>query len=254
ATNWQVMFFVVAAAGFLLMIPIWKLLRDTPEGDVALVGERPSLRKLLSETRNNLREAVRIKGIMIITFSFLAINLTWWGLSLWLPTYLIKARGFSVEEVVWGASLPYLGGIAGMYLGSWISDRTGKRAETAAAFAAIDAALLLLLAATMPHDQVVAVLGMIFFFLGIMAPTAFTLLQGIAPGRLIGSATGFMNGIANGGGVMGPILLGFTVALTSSYDAGLVIMAFFQVVGALLMLSFRRIGRARSKAPQESLT
>jgi sugar phosphate permease len=201
------------------------------------------MRSLIRLTKENLNEAIRLKGLFTITLSFLAINLAWWGLSLWLPTYFIVAKGFSVEELVWGASLPYIGGLCGMYAGSWISDRTGKRVETAFSFAMIDAIFLLLLIVTFPHDLVIFVTGAIFFFLGVMAPTSFTLLQSIAPPRLIGSATGIMNGIANGGAVFGPILLGLAVALTSSYDIGLIIMAVFQIIGALLLFVFFRTTR-----------
>lgn len=242
-TNWEAMFFVVAAVGFLLLIPIWRLLSDTPE-ERSISRPKFGVRDLMSETKRNLGEAVRIRGLWIITFSFLFTNLAWWGLSLWLPTYLIEARGFSVDQVVWGASLPYIGGIAGMLIGSWISDKSGRRIETAAIFAIVCAFFLIMLVMTTTFESVLLVLAMVFFFLGVMAPTAFTLIQGITPPRLMSSATGIVNGIANGGGVMGPLLLGMVVALTSSYDIGLIIMAVFQVLAAMLLLSLIVTGRA----------
>jgi len=55
-----------------------------------------------------------------------------------------------------------------------------------------------------------------------------------------------VNGIANGAGVFGPILLGIAVALTSSYDVGLIIMAVFQVLAAMLMLCLGATGRAKA--------
>jgi len=243
ATSWQFMFYAVGAAGLILLIPLWKCLCDYPDETRSQTASHTSMRSLIKLTKENLNEAIRLKGLFTITLSFLAINLAWWGLSLWLPTYFIVAKGFSVEELVWGASLPYIGGLCGMYAGSWISDRTGKRVETAFSFAMIDAIFLLLLIVTFPHDLVIFVTGAIFFFLGVMAPTSFTLLQSIAPPRLIGSATGIMNGIANGGAVFGPILLGLAVALTSSYDIGLIIMAVFQIIGALLLFVFFRTTR-----------
>lgn len=240
ATDWQVMFFVVSAAGFLILIPIWKYLRDSPDELPQQPRARESLGAILSQARRDLSEALRIRGIWMITFAFLFTNLAWWGLSLWLPTYLLDGRGFSVDQVVWGASLPYVGGIFGMMIGSWISDKTGRRAETAAAFAVLCAVFLLLLGVTTTFETVVVVLALVFFFLGVMAPTAFTLTQAVAPSRLMSSATGIMNGIANGAGVFGPVILGIAVALTSSYEIGLVIMALFQIVAAVMLVWFRR--------------
>jgi nitrate/nitrite transporter NarK len=117
-----------------------------------------------------------------------------------------------------------------------------KAARPEAAFALICAFFLVLLVLTTSFELVLLVLAMVFFFLGVMAPTAFTLTQGITPPRLMSSATGIVNGIANGAGVFGPILLGIAVALTSSYDIGLIIMAVFQVLAAVLMLYLRVVG------------
>jgi len=244
-TNWQTMFMIVGIVGFLLLVPIWRILWDTPE-ERSISTAKVGLRRRLSEVKSNIREAMRLKGIWIVTVSFLFTNLAWWGLSLWLPTYLIDARGFTVEQVVWGASVPYVGGIAGMLIGSWLSDRSGRRVETAAAFALVCAFFLVLLVLTTQFEAVLIVLSMVFFFLGVMAPTAFTLTQGIAPPRLMSSATGIVNGIANGAGVLGPILLGIAVALTSSYDVGLIIMAVFQVLAAVLLISLKMVGRGKA--------
>ena len=244
ATSWETMFLVVGIAGFLLIIPIWRVLWDTPE-ERSISVTKAGLLQRFSEAKDNIRKAMRLKGIWIITFAFLFTNLAWWGLSLWLPTYLIEARGFTVEQVMWGASIPYLGGIVGMLIGSWISDKSGRRVETAAAFALICAFFLVLLVLTTQFESVLIVLSMVFFFLGVMAPTAFTLTQGIAPPQLMSSATGMVNGIANGAGVFGPISLGIAVALTSSYDVGLIIMAVFQVLAAVLIVSLKVAGRDR---------
>ena len=103
--------------------------------------------------------------------------------------------------------------------------------------------VLLLIGAEAPAT-IMLVLGCMFFFIALFPPNAFTLLQGIAPARLMGSATGLMNGIAVGSGVFGPIILGMAVAATGSYTAGFVVMAIMQVVSALLLIPFLRQERA----------
>jgi nitrate/nitrite transporter NarK len=91
------------------------------------------------------------------------------------------------------------------------------------------------------------VLAILFFFIALFPPNAFTLLQGIAPPELMGSATGLMNGIAVGMGVFGPIVLGMAVAATGSYNAGFIIMALMQVLSAVLLIWFARSRRSKVK-------
>ena len=110
-TSWEVMFFIVAAVGFVLLIPLWIYIRDSPQGD--RVFEKPSLSKLISETVRSIREALGIKGILLLTIAFMTVNFVWWGLSLWLPTYLEMARGFSIEELVWPLPSHTSGGLQG---------------------------------------------------------------------------------------------------------------------------------------------
>lgn len=239
ATSWEFMFYAVAIAGFLLLIPIWKIIRDSPAGEV--VREKKSMREIFVQTRESIMESLRIPGIFRLTFAFWTVNTVWWGLSLWLPTYLNEARGLPIGELVWAASLPYVGGLAGMYLGSWLSDRVQRRAVITSIFCIICASMVLLLSMTYGAIQIVSVLALLWFFLGIAPVNSFTLLQGLAPSRLIGSATGIMNGIANGSGIAGPMIIGMAVALTANYDTGLVIMAFMMFVGSLFYLQFRKM-------------
>ena len=237
-TSWEVMFFIVAAVGFVLLIPLWIYIRDSPQGD--RVFEKPSLSRLISETVRSIREALGIKGILLLTIAFMTVNFVWWGLSLWLPTYLEMARGFSIEELVWAASLPYVGGIAGMIIGAWISDRTGRRILLTTVFVFMCAVTLFLVSITHGHWQVILVLGALWFFLGIAPVNVFAILQSMVPKELMSSATGIMNGLSNGLGFVGPMIIGTAVAMTGNYDLGLMVMALILLVGAVMFLTFRR--------------
>jgi sugar phosphate permease len=243
-TSWEVMFFVVAFAGFLLLIPLWKLIRDTPEGDKPFKKSSP--RKLIKDTSERIREAFKIRGILILTIAFMTVNFVWWGLSLWLPTYLQEARGFSLDEIVWAASLPYIGGLTGMTLGAWLSDRSGKRALLTTIFVIMCALTLFLVSVTHDKWEVIVVLGVLWFFLGIAPVNVYAILQSMVPGDLMSSATGIMNGLSNGMGFVGPIIIGTAVALTGNYDYGLVVMAFILLLGAIFFLSFRRLDNSVS--------
>jgi sugar phosphate permease len=248
-TDWRYAFFAVGILCAITLVPVFLKLRDCPECErIRRHEHQQSLGELMRKAMKDLRAATKIKGILILSASDAAGNLVWWGISLWLPSYLF-AVGLTQDEVIWVASLPYLGGIAGLLIGSFLSDRTGKVIWITFAFQMAGALAVLLLIGTTSAAGIMMVLTLLFFFIALFPPNAFTLLQGIAPQELMGSATGLMNGIAVGMGVFGPIILGMAVAATGSYSAGFIIMALMQLLSAGLLLWFR--GSQRRSEPTQ---
>ncbi len=246
-TDWRYAFFAVGLLCALVLIPVFFYLRDCPECERIRMHEHEQpLGELMRKAMRDLRAATKIKGILILSAADAAGNLVWWGISLWLPSYLF-AIGLTQTEVIWVASLPYLGGIAGLLIGSYLSDKTGKVIWLTFAFQMVGALAVLLLIGTATAAAIMMVLAILFFFIALFPPNAFTLLQGIAPPELMGSATGLMNGIAVGMGVFGPIILGMAVAATGSYNAGFIIMALMQVLSAVLLIWFARSRRSKVK-------
>jgi ACS family glucarate transporter-like MFS transporter len=246
-TDWRYAFFAVGLLCALVLIPVFFYLRDCPECERIRQHEHEQpLGELMRKAMRDLRAATKIKGIFILSAADAAGNLVWWGISLWLPSYLF-AIGLTQTEVIWVASLPYLGGIAGLLIGSYLSDKTGKVIWLTFAFQMVGALAVLLLIGTTTAAAIMMVLAILFFFIALFPPNAFTLLQGIAPPELMGSATGLMNGIAVGMGVFGPIVLGMAVAATGSYNAGFIIMALMQVLSAVLLIWFARSRRSKVK-------
>jgi len=246
-TDWRYAFFAVAILCALVLVPVFFYLRDCPECErIRRQEHKQTLKQLMGKAMKDLRAATKIKGIFILSAADAAGNLVWWGISLWLPSYLF-AIGLTQTEVMWVASLPYLGGIAGLLIGSFLTDRTGKVIWLTFVFQMMGAMAVLLLIGSTTVTAIMIVLALLFFFIALFPPNAFTLLQGIAPPELMGSATGLMNGIAVGMGVFGPIILGMAVAATGSYNMGFIVMALMQVLSAVLLIWFAKSYRSKGK-------
>jgi ACS family glucarate transporter-like MFS transporter len=235
-TDWRITLYIVSGLGLLLAVPVWFFVKDDGKQDAP-----KSMKEAYSEIGAGLRESSRIKGFWRLTVADTAMNLAWWGLSLWLPTYLIEAKGFTTEELVWALPLIYIGGFFGIFLGSMLSDRVGRRSIITAVFSLTGAVFLGLL--VMAEDQSLVVFAgfATLFCISLLPANAYTLLQGIVPARLTGSATGLLNGVSNGVGVLGPVLIGASLALTASFDVGIAVVAGAQIVAAFAILSFRRL-------------
>ena len=55
---------------------------------------------------------------------------------------------------------------------------------------------------------------------------AWTLLQGLIPGPSMSTASGIMNGLANGLASLAPAMIGFFINTTGQYSGGLLCLVF----------------------------
>jgi len=240
-TSWQWAFYSIGILGIFVLIPLYLFLQDTPQGPVRSTADgTASAGTMVNACLVQVRGVLKLKGIVVLALSDITTNLAWWGISLWLPTYLIAEKGFDLSQLTYAVALPYVGGLLGIYVGSWISRRTQKVAATASVFAVLSAAFILLMTLVNSQASTIVVMAGIFFFISIVQPNLITLLQGNCPSNLIGGATGFLNGISVGLGVFGPITIGVTVAITGSFSLGLVILAAFQLLSGVVLLLFWR--------------
>ena len=51
----------------------------------------------------------------------------WYFYLTWLPTYLLRARGFDLKQVGWLAALPLVAIGVGVLAGGWVSDALARR-------------------------------------------------------------------------------------------------------------------------------
>ncbi|MBI0583376.1 MAG: MFS transporter [Methanomassiliicoccus sp.] len=245
AASWNIMFIALGATGFVLLAPILLWLRDSPEGPPDC--EKKTLKANLDLVSVNLREAVRIRGLFLLTLAHSLWSIAFWGLALWLPTFLIMARGFSADELVWAAAVPYVGYIAGLFAGSYLSDRTGRRSLVTASFLMAGAVMMVSLLLLPGREETIVALTVLFFFIAILGPNVATLLQGCCVSRLTCSATGIENGLSNGLGALGPVAVGAIVAVTGSYDAALPLLALLFALSGVAIFRFK--GREAETCP-----
>ncbi len=245
-TSWNIMFIVLAGLGFALLVPMFLWLRDSPEGPASC--EQKTLADNVVYAFKNLKEAIRVKGLFVLTLGHALESIVFWGLSMWLPTFLVMARGFSPDELVWAAALPYFGYIVGLIVGSFLSDRTGKRSRVTGLFCLAGAAVFFLMIPLVGKWETIAALGVEFFFIALVGPNVAMLLQGCCTSRLTCSATGIENGIANGLGALGPILVGLVVLMTGSYNSAFFLLAFLLILSGVVILRFK-IYEREAKCP-----
>lgn len=163
-----------------------------------------------------------------------------WFYFSWLPTYLVKGRGFTEKEMAIFASLPFALGAVANVIGGYLSDfacrKLGhRRGRTIVGSVCLTIAALLLVATanTASKNMTVALLTLGFGVMDLMLPSAWAICLDIG-GRHSGSISGAMNMSGQFGGFLCTIVFGYVVSSFQDYNLPLLIIAVMLVIAAAL--------------------
>ncbi len=157
----------------------------------------------------------------------------------WFPTYLATERQMAWLKVGFYAVLPFIAASVGVVVGGIFSDFLLRRTGSANLARKLPIVGGLVLASTIVTANflasdalVIAVMSVAFFGQG-MCNLGWTLITDVAPKQLIGLTGGVFNLCANLAGIVTPLVVGFVVATTGSFEWALGFIAVVAVIGAL---------------------
>jgi len=235
--NWQYSFYVVAIIGVILAVPILLFIDDSPSD---IDGGRTSNKDI--DIKSAFKELLRDSDFKQVLIGFTTVTSFWWGITLWAPTYLEQVYDFQISEMAYVAAIPYTGAILGLLIGSYVSDLKGNPNKIIM-FSLFTTSIMIIILTLTPipnPETAIALLFMIFLFGQLAPPLFFTKLQNSISKDELGSATGLMNGIANTVGIIGPVGVGSVVALTGSYDLGLLTLTVITITGLVIFYKILR--------------
>ncbi|HKT95204.1 MAG TPA: MFS transporter [Paraburkholderia sp.] len=184
-----------------------------------------------------------VHRMWLVTFVDFCYGWLLWVYLTWLPSYLKESRGFDLKQLALFTALPLLAGVIGDTLGGVVSDRlfkwTGRLrfARCSVLVTGLGGSLAFLLPMVYAPNPIMAViyLSASFFFLEITNPVLWTLPLDIA-GKYAGTAGGMMNtgfGIA---GMVSPVVFGYLIERTGSYNVPFTISAVLLALGIVAAL------------------
>jgi ACS family glucarate transporter-like MFS transporter len=235
--SWRSVFYFNAVAGFLwIALWLWKG-ADHPKESQAVDHE---------EKMDKVKVPI---GTLLGTPAVLALALAYffwaYGLSMvvaWLPTYLVKARAFTLQEMGWVGMLPVTGGLIGVLgggaLSDWLTQRGINKAWSRKGIPAI------LIACSAPFLAVAAVLSSpmhavfalaVFQLLTTLGLVAFWSIPVEMNRRLAGSIASIMNFGGNFGGFFSPMVAGYIVTQTNDWSLPFYTAAAGCLLGAIIL-------------------
>jgi MFS family permease len=225
--GWQATFLVFGTVSLLWLWPWARYSRQSPHLSASAVGRPPPYREMLAQ-----RSAW---GAFLGHFSS---NYSFYFLISWLPTYLVKVRGLSTEQmgVVGGLGF-YTIFAASAVLSGWCADRLIARGASVnfqrkvyIVVGQIGVGACLFVCAGQPRIAVPALLVSSVFF-GLGSAPVFSIAQTLAGPRAAGQWQGVQNFVGNLAG-FAPWLSGFLVDRTGSYASAFVAAGAVTFLGA----------------------
>ena len=175
----------------------------------------------------------------------------------WFPIYLIKELGMPLLEAGLTVSIPALFGFLGGILGGVVSDHLLRRGYSVTAARKIPIVVGLLLSTSITlcawatSESVVIVLMTLAFFGKGVGSLGWTVVSDTSPKEAAGLSGGLFNTFANLAGITTPIIIGYIVDLTGSFDIALMfvgasalgaVLSFVFVVGPIKRVELKGVG------------
>jgi sugar phosphate permease len=197
--GWRIVFYSLLVPGLVLAFVARRYITDVPEAS-----------SQAKQATWKWSEVLRTPSLGWCIVTLFLANTANWGLLNWLPTYLLRARGFSISQMGVFASLPFIAGALGFYLGGFVRDRYfAERQSVPIIIGMVVAAIATYFAGTAATGEVaVGYLIFALFFLCIALSTIFTLPLIIVPKAVVGMAAGLVNTGGQLAAFLSPLIVG----------------------------------------------
>jgi MFS family permease len=244
--GWRYVFYVFSVFGFIWCAFWIRLAANRPEehrtisaAELAYIqANRPPVASAASVPWKDLLTRAPVWALIINHFCVS------WGFFMfltWLPTYLVKAHGFSIKEMGIYSMLPYIAMVIGSNGAGWLADyfirRTGSITAVRKTVHSISllcgAFFLILLASAETKTAAVTFISLALGMLSMTGSSTGPNAMDIAP-RYAGTIMGMQTTAGNIAGVVVPLVVGMVVSLSGRWDLIFYLAAVVLILGMVI--------------------
>lgn len=266
--GWRSVFWVMGAVGLIAAAIFVKLIHsplthpsvnkaevDYIEAGGGLVRmEEAAASNGAAFTWANVKQVLSSRMLLGVYLGQYCINVLTYFFVTWFPIYLVKERGLSILQAGFTAALPALCGFAGGILGGMISDGLLKKTgnldiarKTPLLLGMVLATCIILCNFVEQEWLVIVIMAAAFFGKGV-ASLGWAVVADTSPKEMAGVTGGIFNTFGNVAGIVTPIVIGYIVKATGSFDGALIfvgahcvicILAYFLIVGKIQRLELK---------------
>jgi MFS family permease len=246
--SWRLPFVEFGMLGAVWCFVWYRWFRDTPEqhpsANESEVGVIRAGLPIVASHSHKIPWSVflRSRNIFFLCAMYFCYGYGLYFYITWLPTYLIRARGFDKEWASIFSSLPWLCGAVAFLCGGWITDTLVRRGHHKlarcglGAFGLTMSALMLVFVGLAENRFTAAsLISVALFFQFLTTPAVWATCMDIGRGRS-GVVSGTTNTFGNLAGAIAPIVFGFVVQRFGSWTVPFYIAAAVMACGVVMWL------------------
>ncbi|MEO8560891.1 MAG: MFS transporter [bacterium] len=246
--GWRSVFWGTGAAGLASAV-IWLLVYRDPQrstranaAEIELITAGGALTAMPVRervTRAQIAALLRERQVWALGLGKFAVMSSLYFLLTWFPTYLVNERGMTSLKAGAATSLPYIAATIGVLLGGAWSDWLLRRGTNISAARKIPivsgflgASSIVLVNYTTDNTAALTILTLAFFAQGVSS-NSWSIIAEVAPRTMMGITGGIINFTGHIAGIVTPILIGYIIRETKSFDLVLAYVSLAGLVGAL---------------------
>lgn len=246
--GWRLPFVEFGVLGAIWCVIWYRWFRDTPEEHTSVnEAEVEVIRSGLPVVASRSHKVpwavfLRSRNIFFLCAMYFCYGYGLYFYITWLPTYLIKARGFDTDWASIFSSLPWLCGALAFLCGGWLTDTLVRRGRHKLARCGLGAfgltmSALMLVFVGLAQDRFVAasLISVALFFQFLTTPAVWATCMDIGRSRA-GVVSGMTNTFGNLAGTAAPIVFGFVVQRLGSWTLPFYIAAAVMACGVVMWL------------------
>ncbi|MBC3301560.1 MFS transporter [Pseudomonas sp. SWRI18] len=230
--GWRDVFLVIGLAGIVFAV-FYAL---TVRRNVAVIEDAALPR---ATTKVSVKELLRMPLIWKIVVVWFCLSLLNKGLDAWMPMYLLTVRGLDIKTVGMLVPLPFISASIATAMGGWLMTRyfDGKEKFLMMGSCVLTGVFVYGMYQAQTTTQVIVFQTVAYFFKSFVFATAFALPTKILSQRLVGTGIGMVNFGGQLAGFVSPMVIGFLVEYTGSYNSAFLFLLGAVVVAALVSTS-----------------
>lgn len=185
-------------------------------------------------------QILRQRALWSAAVGLFSANYAFYFILAWLPFYLVKARGFSMDSMAWTASWAYLFNALGALLTGWLMDRALKAGRSVnlmhKGVMALNHILVIACMAAMvllPAKGLIAALFVYEIMAGIASPGLFAIPQIMAGPEASARWVGVHTCVGACAGILAPTLTGLLVDRTGQFYGAFMLAAVVSLLGLI---------------------
>lgn len=256
--GWRAVFILLSLPGLVLGYLIYRMIHNHPAENPLIKPEElyelqeyndnfntPDNNANLLNNSQSLTDVLKMPLLWKLSLIWFLFDITFWGFTTWLPSYLLEARGLSLSKTGIWAAMPFLFGAVGTLIGGYLADKFVQRLKIIYGVTAILSASFLFFMFNVENlNAAIAFQCISALFMFIAFAIFWGMLMQLIPTVIMGKASSIVNFGGQVAGIVSPFIIGFLIEKSDGgYQSGFLFMVLSLIASAILTLFIQKITR-----------